>query len=55
MIARIAYGGVLEIMLLVSGLGWLYRWLKKRHNKKKCKCCREHEQNNKDAKSTTHD
>jgi len=29
-------GGVIEILFLVTGIGALWRWLKKKHNKKKC-------------------
>jgi len=42
-IGCIICGGVVETMLVVASLGTIYRWLKKRHNKKKCKCCQDHE------------
>jgi tryptophan-rich sensory protein len=43
MIACIVCGGVWEIMFVITGLSWLIAWFKKRHNKRKCKCCQEHE------------
>jgi len=45
--ACILCGGVGEIMLVMAGLGWLIRRLKKRHNRNKCKCCQEHKRNEK--------
>ena len=48
MIACIICGGVGEVMLVMAGFGWLMRWLKKRHDRSKCKCCKEHEQDLRD-------
>jgi len=42
-IACIACGGVLETWLVIVGLGALWRWMKKRHKKDRCNCCKEHE------------
>ena len=42
-IACIACGGVLEVSLVMMGLGAIYRWFKRRHDKKNCDCCKEHE------------
>ena len=42
-VACIACGGILEVTFVVMGLGWIIRWFKKRHNKKKCKCCKDKE------------
>ena len=44
MIACVICGGIGEYWLLTVGLGGLIAWLKKRHDKKKCKCCQGHEQ-----------
>lgn len=41
-IACMFCGGVIETMLLVAGLGVIYRWFKKRHKKDNCKCCQDH-------------
>jgi hypothetical protein len=49
MIACIICGGVGEVMLITAGLGWLLAWLRKRHNKSKCKCCQEHEHKTKET------
>jgi len=38
-VACIACGGIIEGTLIVMGLSFIIRWLKKRHNKSKCKCC----------------
>jgi len=43
MIACIVCGGIGEWMLITAGLGWIIAWFKKRHNRKKCKCCQEHD------------
>jgi len=40
MIACIVCGGYIEITLVAMGLSALIGWLKKIHNKKKCKCCK---------------
>jgi hypothetical protein len=50
MIACIICGGVGETMLIIAGLTWLLNWLKKRHNKNKCKCCQDNNlKDNKDV------
>ena len=41
MIACIACGGMIEIALLSMGLGLVLRLLRKRHDKKECKCCKD--------------
>jgi len=48
-IACIVCGGVFEVFLITTGLGMLLRWLKKHHNRRKCKCCRS----KKDEKAST--
>ena len=47
-IACIACGGVLEVTLIIMGLGALVRWLKKKHDKRKCKCCNGKHQHGKE-------
>lgn len=42
-IACMFCGGVIETMLIIAGLGAIYRWFKRKHNKNKCKCCLDHE------------
>ena len=44
MIACILCGGVGEIMLVMTGLTWLLNWFRKRHDKRKCKCCQSHDE-----------
>ena len=43
MIACIICGGVGEVMLVMAGCGWIINWFKKRHDRKKCKCCQKHD------------
>jgi hypothetical protein len=45
-------GGVIETMLVISGLGVIYNWFKHRHKKDNCKCCKSHREgkNNDSAK-----
>jgi len=43
MIACIACGGIGEWMLISAGLTCVLGWWKRRHDKKKCKCCQSHE------------
>jgi len=40
-------GGILEVMFIISGFGALLKWLRKRHQDKKCKCCDEHKEDKK--------
>ena len=42
MIACILCGGVGEVMLVMAGFTWLLKWFRKRHDKRKCKCCQSH-------------
>jgi len=44
MIACIACGGFFEVTLIACGLSALIGWIKKRHNKNKCKCCKSKEE-----------
>ena len=44
MIACILCGGVGEVMLVMAGFTWLLKWFRKRHDRKKCKCCQSHEE-----------
>jgi hypothetical protein len=46
-IACILCGGVLETMLVITGLGVLCKWLKKRHKKDQCECCKKHDKETK--------
>ena len=47
MIACIACGGMIEVTLIAMGLGAILSWFRKRHNKKKCKCCNDHDHDKK--------
>jgi len=40
-IGCIACGGYLEIALIIVGLRFVCKWLKERHDKKHCKCCKD--------------
>jgi hypothetical protein len=39
-IACILCGGVLEVTLVMMGLSALINWLKNRHKKERCPCCK---------------
>ena len=43
-IGCILCGGVGETMLVIAGFSWLINWFKKKHNKSKCECCKEHKE-----------
>ena len=47
MIACILCGGIGETMLVMAGCSAVIGWFKKRHNKRKCKCCQEQEHKDK--------
>lgn len=39
-IGCIACGGFLEVVMVIVGLRFIYSWLKKKHNRKHCNCCK---------------
>lgn len=43
MIACIACGGIIESLLIAAGIGAIWKWIKNKHKKEDCACCKKHD------------